>query len=796
MTTKPHLEANTPRAEIEIKKSDNPFLKRALAITFLALAIILTLVVSLTALALYFNLGSLTHLANTIGNAWVWIAFAGSLVLLGLSSYAVRRVFYSPSSHEKRAAHNPLPDPLAMPYTHPQPEPQENQKHIPRKEPKSQPEPRKEEKHIPREEPKLQPEPRKDETPVPAPNNSNLITPAPEEGKKPEKACQVSIKIGLHHPQLQCESGKSLKKVMLSFLQENSLKKFKLIFNGQVILTERDLNVDDKDKTAKANKDSYQWAHDLELETGTCVQCLELERTAPAPAPQDAQEVPAAFKFCSRPYRCAYLSVPPKTNFKDCCYELARKNQMNPNTTLVRVIYYGNLISQPEALSKNIFDLAREYEFANAACIHVLTTTLSDDETAKLVALFQKHNFPGFSTLVGDSTPNDAIMILRETLWSACDRLFRRRDNAGSLELEAQLKALKAILEDSKSTTHGYMMGLVSMVEAACHIYSTSLDYTYDKLMDKLGKQLQKIDAAPYNQVNDKIRIQIGKEERQYSKAYIMQLSSYFTTLLSGVKIDNENKAHFAESAQPVEEIEIEQASSLLFQYLDGDLNLSKLSYVDLSALLDTAEAFIFDDLFARCQLELIERIKALPEGKTLDEETKKIYTKTAFLKQALRIRLSTQLWKEEGKIKKIQAALTPFKPDTGVPDNTLITLKMPTSNKQIAKSCLIQRSGYFAGLFRSGMAESQDTELEFEDNLPEAILNYLETGSQDYKNFNWEEIKKLLPFTEALDLGELTHHFKSKACEELLKAKAANNQGQFSEICSHLLHKIESWDI
>ena len=256
----------------------------------------------------------------------------------------------------------------------------------------------------------------------------------------------------------------------------------------------------------------------------------------------------------------------------DCCTELAKIRDMNPITTFVQIIFCGHLISRPDQLSRNIFDVADENEFAKHACVHALTISLSEEECKELCDLFETHKFPKFER---QNTNEKTIEFIRLLLWSECDRLLRRRPGAGSKELGEQLRSLNAIINQPTiaDNVKGFLSGLADLAGAAYNIYASSAAATYDELI-KLLKPVVQQGITLADEDSSTIELQIGEKTHKIEKARLTAMSSYFSTLINGVKINQATTATFKEAKDEVGTIELEEHSLHLFEYLDKDKGL------------------------------------------------------------------------------------------------------------------------------------------------------------------------------------------------------------------------------
>ena len=174
---------------------------------------------------------------------------------------------------------------------------------------------------------------------------------------------------------------------------------------------------------------------------------------------------------------------------------------------------------------------------------------------------------------------------------------------------------------------------------------------------------------------------------------------------------------------------------------------------------------------------------------------------KTPILVKALHIRLSQGLWEStdfEAKIQTIKDRLgpqpAPFSPVVQGDVPVQISLHMPSGTTKVLLKSQLMKCGYFNALFSRQWKESDKTEFELDENIPEEFFDYLTTGSDAYKHLDWDKIKELLPLAAFFDLPELTHFFKLKVCAQLLTAYENRWERPFCEICMHLRKEIEQW--
>jgi len=629
-----------------------------------------------------------------------------------------------------------------------------------------------------------------------ASQSSTPICPIEKPGTKrssqPAKSHQILVKTMTGESvSFYVQKGLTLKQAVTAFIQEHKIDNCSFIFNGKVILKSDAVD-------QEGHKDSYDWTEALHLHKGSVVHLIVQGRQQFQKI-SAKEKVPVFVKTLNG--RSFQIEMPPDATMNDFCNTIATKAGVNPASSIVRIISCGQLNSTPDLLVQNIFKIAQEYEWNKIACIHAIIVSLSSTESSDLCQLLEKHRFPKFSK---GATAEKTLELTRMLLWSTCDRLLRRRPGvADSCELEQQLKVLKEIENEANlsQSIKGFVSGLIDFLEAAYQIYAATAVATYDELIKLMESQLVPNGFSEYPPCvlgENMIKLNIKNRVCTVPKARLVAMSSYFATLIDGVQ---GAEAKFQEnllSDEEIEEIELEEHSVHLLDYLEGKQpDLAKLTGQELIDLINTANAFMFHDLSFLCQQEHIRRLQNV---KTIEPEMKALFKTTPFLAQAYRIRLAQNLWQSPDFKTKIQNIQKQLVKPPAIPVPTLkqdedieIDLVMPSGTKKIMKSQLMKCS-YFNALLSGSWKESADKEFHLEEDLPQEIFNYLTNNSEVYKTCKWDRVKELLPFVEFFGLPELVYYFKSKVCDALLKAHEKNLEKQFCDICMYLQKEIAQW--
>ena len=589
--------------------------------------------------------------------------------------------------------------------------------------------------------------------------------------------------------QVTLKEGKTVRETMNALLEKYG--DCVLYFGGRALISKEIL------ASPLGDKDAYRWAtEDNRLASGTCLQLiLKKGRGIKNELPREEKQlVLASFNCLIREggRRHAMISLPKTATLQDCCDELAIVQNRSPVTTYVRVIVSGKLLSKPELLIQNIFALQEEYKFSHLICLHALYNTLSPEECKEFCQLFEQYKFPQFPK---NHEPEKTIEIIRHALiWGACNRVLRKRPGAGSSELEQQRQVLSEILKHPTISRNvsGFVMGLADLVNAAYNQYVSSAMSSYDALRALLEGQRISLPPLPAQTPNEEtVELQIGESKYTIEKAKLLTLSKYLESHITG---------GFKESQEQIDVVELEGQSIHLFEYFDKgkDFNLSNLSYEELGALLDTAESLIFAELSCMCQEELIQRIK---NCHTVTDEMRIIYKKAPIIHNALRIRLSQDLWKSPDFKKKIQTIKDKLgaqpAPPTSVTlkEDRPITLILPSGRERKLLQSQLMKCGFFHSLFSHEWKDSKEQEFTLDVEIPDSLLDYLRSGSDGYKhNMQWSEIKEIIQLAAFLDLPELTYHFKLKVCDKLLEAHENGWEKNFCDICASLRKEIEQW--
>ncbi len=124
--------------------------------------------------------------------------------------------------------------------------------------------------------------------------------------------------------------------------------------------------------------------------------------------------------------------------------------------------------------------------------------------------------------------------------------------------------------------------------------------------------------------------------------------------------------------------------------------------------------------------------------------------------------------------------------------DNSKVTVTMlsketfETEKENLARCNLLK--------IRFTNSEPTDNIYALEKDIPDEILSYIISGSEDYKNAPLERLPLLLPVAEYLDIPEMLNHFKLEICKSLIAAKANDQESEFIHICEYVGTYIEKW--
>lgn len=736
---------------------DSRSVGRVVTIALMALATLVFLGAVLMLVSHFLSWGVVTEVSKSIGLLWSGVAAAASVAVIILTICLTYRLYRQKQESIKQNIEPEVAPTVKPPQHNPTP------LLIP------QPEPPKKPIYI--EPPAGTPFPRASSTPPPQPSMSTSSI-----SSTPPKDVVTLIAKTLSGASFDfyAKKGVTVKQAIEDFRQQYpQIKEFKFIFSGLERLDTTKLE-------EIGNMDVIEWLSSIKAEGGTVFHIILQE--GHVTYQENIQQEPAfhlMFGFMNGHKQ--EIDVYPNETLGECSAKLLSKRGLNPATTILRISFAGKCISTPDRFNVKMTDLHKELNFYSAATINAMPETLSPQECDELCTLLEKSGFPQFKR---QANTEKTLETVRQIIWSACDRVLRRRPGAGSRELEEQLKVLNEILSKQKTAFRGiggYVSALREQLYAAYNIYASDVGTSYDELLDTLQQQLTPANREKVGpEVKGLITLHMGQSTLCVKRSILCSLSRYFVTLLKG---------NFKEGQKEIDEIELEGHSPHLFSYFHGAaLDLPKLTYQELGNLYATADALTFNELSFMCQKEMITRLRT---AKTLSKEEKRVFRQTPLLHTALRIWLGEQLY-ESADLGKIKAQIGPA-PKIDVPKvdkDCQITLKMPSGNRQILKSQLI-RCDYFRALINGPWKDSGKNEMVVEADIPEELFVYLE-GSKAYEKWGWDKVKEVIPFAEYYALPELSHHLKTKVCDALLEARKNRLKKNFCEICIYLRKEIE----
>lgn len=751
------------------------FFVTAVAVTLVALAIIATLTLSVMLVANFVPVGDLSPLAHSLGLPWLCVALGFSITCLILSIYLAKRylpkkehtVILRPSQKETPSAAPEKKVIQAPPLSTPKEGTVQAPPLFTLKEETVQSE--------------IPPSPQATGQPAPTINKA-------AETKQTTSQAQLSHSIITRLPDgiyitIALVQGKTVKEVYVETCQQYRLHGFKLFFGGVGLDMEKD-----------GEKDAYAWAGTLGLAqlSGVHIVVDKVDPTRKIQSNQEMGRIWANFRFWDRERHGGVFcpELPTTSSLSNLCHVLAEERKYAPGLTLIRIICCGKELTVPENLSRNIFDIQKEHEFQKLTCLHALTVAISKEEGQILSDLLGHYKFPRFTKA---RTVEFTMQGLCSTLWTSCDRLFRRREGAGSPELEKQVHILQELLKHEKTTPamHGYLSGLIKMVSSAYNIYAATAASSYDELVKLLKTELLQESTQglpdPSTPEEKQIEFEIDKKTHKIGKRRLVQLSSYLAAMVET------RQGQFKDTKEEIDVIELEEQSVHLFDYLGGTLQIQTLSDQEVGALLNTAESLIFNELSYLCQHELIRRLRNTSK---VSAELETVLKRTAILKKAYRIWMGRQFWKStdvEKQIAKIKKDLIfiPAPKVDEVKNDCEIELKMPSGTRKILKSQLMRSVNFASRLSRW---QNENKPFEIENDLPDEILDYLVTESDAYKTFSWEKIKEVYPAADFYDLREMAFYLKNRVCDELLKAYKEKREKTFCDILVYLRKELEVW--
>lgn len=756
------------------------FFVTAVAVTLVALSIIATLTLSIMLVANFVPIGDLSPLTHALGLPWLCVALGFSITCLILSIYLATRslpkkehaVILRPSKKETPSADPEKKVIPPLPLSTPKEEIAQPKIPLSSQVKTAQPEPT-----LPP--PQLSPEPTQ-----PAPPAINKVAETEQTNSQAQLRSHISTRLpnGIYIT-IPLVAGKKVKEVYAETCKQHGLHGFKLMFSGVALDMEKD-----------GEKDAYAWAQKLDLVKLTTVHII-FDQIDPARKIQSNQEMGriwASFRFWDRDGRGGVFcpELPTTSSLNNLCHVLEEERHYDPGLTLIRIICCGVELTVPENLSRNIFEIQKEHEFQKLACLHALTVAISKEDGQILSDLLEHYKFPGFTKA---RTVEFTMQGLRTTLWSSCDRLFRRREGAGSPDLEKQIHILQELLKHEKTTQamHGYLSGLIKMVSSAYNIYAATAASSYDELVKLLKKELLQESTQgqidPSTAEEKQIEFEIDKKTYTIGKRRLLHLSSYLAAMVERWQ------GQFKDTKEEIDAFELQEQSVHLFDYLGGTLQIQTLSDQEVGALLNTAESLIFNELSYLCQCELIQRLR---NAKKVNAGLEKLLQRTAILQKAYCIWMGQQFWKSTdvekqiAKIKKDLIVIPPPKIDE-VKDDCEMELKMPSETAKILKSQLM-RSVNFASRLERWQKENKVFAIEYD--LPEEILDYLVTGSDAYKTLSWERIQEVYPVADFYDLREMAFYLKNRVCDELLKSYNEKREKTFCDILVYLRKELELW--
>ena len=461
-------------------------------------------------------------------------------------------------------------------------------------------------------------------------NELSPRTPIPAPSKPPIQNIQptstpLTVKVGGGRTVIiEMERGKKLKDIYNAICEKYHLRDFVFMFNGKAF----QLN-------EYGEEDSYAWAVEWKkrnnINNATAIHLVvrHIDPTQTIQTTEATRSIACYFRYGRRSWR---VHLPSHASLKDLCDKLAEEFKLKPALTLVRILYRATLLTRPENLSRNIFELQDKYRFSNEPMLMCLPLTLSTEEAQELCSLFRKLNFPGY---VKFDTAEASLQALRTLLWSACDRLFRRREDAGYVELGRQLDILRTLSTlASTKDLKAYLEYLIQELSSAYSIYLTSSARSYDELVAALAKEL--LPTPSTNQERERLSsgdetvvLHIREKSGSVDKARLTKLSLYCAMYVEQLRIHARMHGE-EEGATSLD------ASIHLFDYLDNTLKLDRLTDSEVGELLATAESFIFKELSYLCQCEFIVRLK---QGRLLTPALKEALQQTTILQQALSLR-------------------------------------------------------------------------------------------------------------------------------------------------------------
>ncbi len=460
----------------------------------------------------------------------------------------------------------------------------------------------------------------------------------------------------------------------------------------------------------------------------------------------------------------------PQANIMNACFALAKKDKRTPETTLVRMIFCGKLLSNSDNMSKNYFAVEREYELPKETCVHVLMTSISKQECEVICEFWKEEEFPDLKGKKLEAK----IDYIRALIWSECDRVFRKRPGSGP-GLEKHIKILVKLLGCKFSKdVDSFVKGLLDLASDAYSMYKTSANSTFDELLGFLKSQIQSVSYEPDER---KIKVRIEKSCCAIEAGKLMELSTNFAISFKD-KIANE------------EAIDLEGHSPHLIDYLSGSLNFQGLDYCQIDKLLDTATCFVFDELAILCQITLIQKLQ---NEKEVTQEMKSIFKKKPVLFRALYLRLTQDLWNSKDFAKKLE------KIKDNIPEKVSIvrtnsdptfTLVMPSKKVELEKSQLLQCK-FFRDYF-SDNPQNKNTDLPQQFDWPDEIITYLTTGKKILPTL--ENIQQLVSCAEQLDISELICEYKNFVYNKLSHYYAQKDEKSFCELCMEIGIEINQW--
>jgi hypothetical protein len=598
------------------------------------------------------------------------------------------------------------------------------------------------------------------------------------------KVVKISVhERGIEH-ELEFKEGKSLKACYDAFCDKYGFERCSLLVGGINFFAPERIN------GTEGEQDAYQWA-EINIGSSKAISHYHLlsvprdskqKRKAPEQELKMVRTQFIQFRPQIGPRCISFVELPKGAKFKDCCDELAERMGVKPALTILDIWGKdGVRLTSTQNLGRNLFDIEKEHKFENSPALQFISITLTPEECREVCQLFKKYNFPRFPV----NPPNDeeALREIRLSLWIECDRLLRRRPDAGSDTMNQQRTCFNKMDQDPDASDHakGFIRRLAEMFNEGYRLYSASVTHSYDELLATMKEEFHS-DVLPgdTNPGDDVIELKIRGYECRIDKRRLNALSSSFAQL-----IEEKNT-------------ELVEAQSIhLIKYLNGTLAVEQLSDSEMGALLDTAESFHFDNLSLLCQTKLIDRLRTMKSLSSLEVQ---LFQKTPFLKQAYGLWLGERLWESEQcreqieEIKQNLGAVPEIAPVT-VDKDYAITVNMPRGSKQVMKSVLM-KSDYFRGKLSGYFGKEKDLkEITEDQDIPDEILVYM-AGTKDYKTFTWEEINLLFPYADFLGLPELAHYFKSSACDALLKARKEDLKGEFCNIFRHLHEELTEWGI